>query len=276
MAAAAEAAAEGADESLAAAAPALAPQLSLTAMGVGGGDPGAPLTGGSAHFAYSRVPRDRVWTFIFAAAWLAAIAAGIYGVQHRNPAILHLDDPAVCPLGGGGDAGHRALLQALAEAHAGEFTLGEFARLAGRWLAVSAAAALALGLVFVRLFQHHSRTLTLATVYSQVLMPALVAGGLLANGQLGAAALFGGLALLTAWVFSLWREQIALATRLLGVSAHGLAANGGIITATVLLNLASLVAIAPLGVLLGEPMLARGGWEAVVLALVAAAQLLGC
>ena len=77
----------------------------------------------------------------------------------------------------------------------------------------------------------------------------MLAVAALAAGQLGGGLLFGGLALLTVWVFSLWRQQIDLATRLLGVSAHGLAANSGVIGATVLLNVASLVAIAPLGVL---------------------------
>lgn len=73
----------------------------------------------------------------------------------------------------------------------------------------------------------------------------------LLNGQGTAGLVFGGLALLTAWVFSLWRQQIQLATQLLGVSAHGLAANSGIITTTVLLNLAALVAVLPLGAFLG-------------------------
>lgn len=84
-----------------------------------------------------------------------------------SPAILHLDDPAVCPYHHGSRE-HRALLEDLAEQHAGDFSLPQFMRLTGRWLAVSAAAALALGLLFVRLFQHHSATMTRATVYSQV------------------------------------------------------------------------------------------------------------
>lgn len=82
----------------------------------------------------------------------------------------------------------------------------------------------------------------------------------LLNGQGVAGLAFGGLALLTAWVFALWRDQIGLATRLLGVSAHGLAANGGIVTATVLLNLAALVAVLPLGAFLGAAG-CLGGWE---------------
>lgn len=75
---------------------------------------------------------------------------------------------------------------------------------------------------------------------------------LLASGAAGASLLFFGLAGLAAFCFHLWRDQIQLATKLLGVSAHALAANGGVITTTVLLNLGSLLAIAPLGVLTGE------------------------
>lgn len=47
-----------------------------------GGDP-TPLVP-AAHFNYSRVPRDRLWAVLFALAWLAALAGGIYGVQHRK------------------------------------------------------------------------------------------------------------------------------------------------------------------------------------------------
>lgn len=41
-------------------------------------------------------------------------------------------------------------------------------QLTGRWLAASALAALALGLAFVKLFQHHSALMTKATVATQV------------------------------------------------------------------------------------------------------------
>ena len=61
-----------------------------------------------------------------------------------------------------------------------------------------------------------------------------------------------------ALVFGLWRNEIALASRLLGLSAHGLAANPGIITATILLNIGSVLAILPLAVLSGECCVA--GW----------------
>ena len=62
---------------------------------------------------------------------------------------------------------------------------------------------------------------------------------------------FGPVAALAALCFYWWRDQIDLATRLLGVAAHGLAANTGVITTTFLLNIASMVAISPLAVFIG-------------------------
>jgi hypothetical protein len=63
---------------------------------------------------------------------------------------------------------------------------------------------------------------------------------------------FGPVAALAALCFYWWRDQIDLATRLLGVAAHGLAANTGVITTTFLLNIASMVVISPLAVFIGE------------------------
>lgn len=108
---------------------------------------------------------------------------------------------------------------------------------------LSAGLSLLFGVAFIKLFQHQAPLMTKATVYSQVALPAAAALACLFAGQLGAAALLGGLAALTVWVFRLWREQIAIATRLLEVSAHGIAANPNIVTVTVLLNVASLLAV---------------------------------
>lgn len=215
---------------------------------MGSGDPTPPVP--AAHFQYRRTPRDRLWSVLFALAWVAAVVGGVYAIKHRNPAFIHLDysDPASCPAHP--DAA-RALLESLHEKHKGDWSSSQFVQFTGRWLALSAGLALLLGVAFVKLFQHHSAAMTKATVASQVAIPAVMAAVFLLNGQGTAGLVFGGLALLTAWVFSLWRQQIQLATQLLGVSAHGLAANSGIITTTVLLNLAALVAVLPLGAFLG-------------------------
>ena len=110
--------------------------------------------------------------------------------------------------------------------------------LTGRWLALSALASLALGYAFVHLFVHHAHTMTRVTIGSQVAFPLVLSLLLLAGGQLPASLILMGMAALTFFVFTLWRREIDLATRLLGVSATALAKNGGIIAGTIALNLA--------------------------------------
>ena len=83
-------------------------------------------------------------------------------------------------------------------------------------------------------------------------IPALLAVlSLLTFNPLGVL-IFAPVAALAALAFYWWRDQIDLATRLLGVAAHGLAANSGVITATFLLNIGSILAISPLAVFIGE------------------------
>lgn len=94
-------------------------------------------------------------------------------------------------------------------------------------------------------------------------IPVAFGVALLASGATGACLLFFGLAGLAAFCFRLWRDQIQLATKLLGVSAHALAANSGVVTTTLLLNLGGLLAIAPLGVLTG-----KWGWGGGLLRLI--------
>ncbi len=52
--------------------------------------------------------------------------------------------------------------------HEGDFDVGQFFHLTGRWLAVSAVLALGLGVAFIHLFQHHSHVMTRVTIYSQI------------------------------------------------------------------------------------------------------------
>ena len=138
-------------------------------MGKDWRDPPPPPLGAAAHFAYSRVPRDRAWAVVFAVVWAGAVAGGVFAVLHRNAAaFLHtdFDDPASCPYTPN-DA-HRALLEAAAKKAEGDWSFGAFLHLAGGWLAVSAALALALGAAFVHLFKHHSGVMTRATIGAQV------------------------------------------------------------------------------------------------------------
>jgi hypothetical protein len=81
-----------------------------------------------------------------------------------------------------------------------------------------------------------------------VLIPALGGVALLLHGAGGAAAspLLIGAAIL-AWVFYLYREQLALVGRLLAISSNALWANaGGIVGGSLLLQAAGLLVAAPL------------------------------
>ncbi len=83
-------------------------------------------------------------------------------------------------------------------------------------------------------------------------MPLAAGLSLLFAGQAVPGLVLFGLAGLTAFVFWLWRNEIGLAAKLLGVSAHGLVANPHLITLTVLLNILGLLATLPLLAFIGE------------------------
>lgn len=117
---------------------------------------------------------------------------------------------------------------------------------AAGWLGAGVALSLLLGAAFLRLFQHLPETMTRATVLIQVAAPLAVGAGMLGSGQGRASLLPLGLAALSGLAFYLWRAEIGLASRLLGVSAHGLAANPHLITTSVLLGVASVAAATPL------------------------------
>jgi hypothetical protein len=56
----------------------------------------------------------------------------------------------------------------VAEKAQGDWSLSAFMHVAGSWLAVSAAAALLLGLAFIQLFKHHPATMTRVTIWTQI------------------------------------------------------------------------------------------------------------
>lgn len=152
----------------------------------------------------------------------------------------YLSDPDNCPLHPG-----RRLREA-GQGEAPAFDVGEFMAQAAGWLGACIALSLLLGAGFLRLFQHLPHLMTRATVMIQVAAPLAVGAGMLGAGQGSASLLPLGLAALSALAFYLWRNEIGLASRLLGVSAHGLAANPHLITTSVLLGVASVAAATPL------------------------------
>ena len=89
-------------------------------------------------------------------------------------------------------------------------------------------------------------------LWVQVAVPLAVGLSLLLAGQAVPGMVMFGMAGLAAFVFWLWRAEIGLASRLLGVSAHGLVANPHLITLTVVLNVLGLLSTLPLLVFSGE------------------------
>lgn len=210
------------------------------------GEPDSPLVAAS-HFAYRRTPTDRPWAFVFLGAWVAAVACGIVAVRSRNPLYAQLShdylaDGAHCPL----DPHQRRLLQEEPLPFDPQFELGDFVGQAAGWVAAAVAVALLMGGLALHLFKEHAPLMTRATVYAQIAFPALLGVFCTVTGMWLMAGPMFGMAVLTSFIFYLWRDQIALASSLLSVSARGLVANPGLIGATVLLNLVSVLSISPL------------------------------
>ncbi|KFM24131.1 CTL-like protein [Auxenochlorella protothecoides] len=206
---------------------------------------GETLVASAGPYQFTRSRKDAGWGVAFGLAYAAVVVAGIYGYVNRNPdfALInqdYLSDPENCPLHGG---------RRLREAGQGDlpaFDAGEFMSQAAGWLGAGVALSLLLGAAFLRLFQHLPETMTRATVLIQVAAPLAVGAGMLGSGQGRASLLPLGLAALSGLAFYLWRAEIGLASRLLGVSAHGLAANPHLITTSVLLGVASVATATPL------------------------------
>ena len=79
---------------------------------------------------------------------------------------------------------------------------------------------------------------TTQTIYANVLLPGAAALSLMVLGQTGMSIAMLAVAAIACYLFFRWRDQIALAARLLGVSAHSLAQNPHLVSTTVLLSLA--------------------------------------
>ena len=79
---------------------------------------------------------------------------------------------------------------------------------------------------------------TTQTIYANVLLPGAAAQSLMVLGQTGMSIAMLAVAAIACYLFFRWRDQIALAARLLGVSAHSLAQNPHLVSTTVLLSLA--------------------------------------
>lgn len=92
-----------------------------------------------------------------------------------------------------------------------------------------AAAALAVGLIAV--FRRHAPLMTLIVVNLQVFVPAVAAVAALVSGAPAAAIPLALIAALAAWGVRLWRNEIGLCARLLGLSAAAVADVPGLVGA---------------------------------------------
>lgn len=224
----------------------------------------------SSHFEYVYRPyRDTAWACIYAAAWTISVLGGVYAWIYRQPAFFTYDehtftDPKYCPY----SSHDRSLLMSV-EAEELQFDEIDFAKHASGWTLTSCFLSLLIGVLFLLAFKKHAYTMTKATIYSQIAAPLCLGIALLFNGVVGYSMFMFGMAGLSALLFYLWRREISLASRLLTISAHGLAANPHLITTTFLLNLGALAFLAPLviffliaisnGQLIPNP--ARGGLD---------------
>lgn len=164
---------------------------------------------------------------------------------HRNPAFFRLlsepgfaADPASCP------APHAGPGWALVTAPAFLYkkgkspsapTIDPFSRLArtgGAILAAAALAAAALAATLILGFRRHAGALTAAVVRLQVLVPAIAGGVALFAGAPGAAVGLFLVAALAAWAIHLWRAEIGLCARLLGLAASCVADVPGLLAAS--------------------------------------------
>ncbi|DBA76839.1 TPA: hypothetical protein ACH3X2_008854 [Trebouxia sp. C0005] len=208
--------------------------------------PGEEPLASSGHYEYHNRPRhDSFWGGLYATALAVTVFGGLYGSVHRNRKFALLSgtevrsDPSSCPVG-------HNLFSAQLQEQPGDFSISEFMSKAATWLLVSAVLSLALGLMFLYVFKWHSRIMTRITIQIQVLLPAIMGIAAICAGQVGGGLILILLALLAALVFWMWRGEIELCARLLGIAAAGLNENPGLLGFVVLAKFALLSVMLPL------------------------------
>lgn len=179
-------------------------------------------------FVYDRRPTDPQWGVAYGIFLAFAIVGGIWSITHRNPEYhkidrAYMDDPRHCPLD------RSNLLQKHHDEPGTGFNISDFMQHAGTWLIISAVGSLGVGIAYLQLFKYAPGAMTRATIATQIAMPLAMGTAGLAAGQWGAGAMGLVLAGLAAFVFFLWRNEIALCAKLLGLSAEALSDNPSLI-----------------------------------------------
>ncbi|KAL3151941.1 hypothetical protein ABBQ32_001067 [Trebouxia sp. C0010 RCD-2024] len=208
--------------------------------------PGEESMSSSGHFEYHNRPRhDVFWGILYACALALTVFGGLYASVHRNHKFALLSatevrsDPNSCPAGPN-------LFSAKLQEQPGDFSVSDFMSKAATWLLVSAVLSLALGLVFLWVFKWHSKVMTRITIQIQVLIPAIMGIAAIAAGQVGGGIILILLSLLAALVFWMWRGEIDLCARLLGIAAAGLNENPGLLGFVVAAKFSLLSVMLPL------------------------------
>ncbi|GBF94104.1 choline transporter-like [Raphidocelis subcapitata] len=204
-----------------------------------------PLIPGGSLFATARPRRDSFWAYLWALALAGVVVGAVYGGKNMNPDFgslispSYLADPSHCPADRA-DGGRRLLL---ADGEVAQPTF--FFQAAGACTAVSIAGGLGLALLALYLFKRSPEGMVRASVALQVAIPASLALAAFLGGAPAAGLPFALLAAVLAITLYLYRSQLALVAKLLGISVRALADQPGIILAALGLQLFGLLLIAP-------------------------------
>lgn len=173
------------------------------------------------------------------------MAGSVYAAQHRNPDFAdlispaYLKDPKHCPAVG--PHGRRLLRD-----DGDDVTPTFFLQAAGLCTGVSIGGGALLALLALFLFKKSPQGMVNASVGLQVAIPATLALVALLSGSPAAAAPFALMAGVLGFTLYLYRAQLALVGRLLGISVRALSDQPGIIVAALGLQVLGLVVIVPL------------------------------
>ncbi|KAG2453175.1 hypothetical protein HYH02_002499 [Chlamydomonas schloesseri] len=202
-----------------------------------GGGPEVPLISSAGSFfeLRNRPRRDVSWLIAYLVFLAASIAGGIFAFIHRNTRYGELaspdtwTDPKLCPVGS--NHATRRLLQSPDDPDAPppSFDIGLFAKAAGAWIGASVGGSVLVGLLFVWLVRVSPAGLVGAALGLQVAVPAAMGAVSIAQGATVPGLVLLGFAGLTIILFLLWRPQVELVTRLLGLAGRGLSANPGLV-----------------------------------------------
>lgn len=225
-----------------------------------GRDESQPILGSSeppsaSLYEHARRPyRDSAWGVLYVFSLVLAFIGGVYALVHRNKdfatlaSVDYLSDPSHCPASSSSsNSGPTRHLLLEDGQDPDDYTPTFFIEAAGACTAISVVGGLLLGLGSLMLVQKRPHACVGAAVGLQVGLPALAGLLLLANGAgAGSLPLFLTAGIL-AFVFYLYRQQLALVGRLLAIASNALWQNcAAIVGGSLLLQLAGLLVTIPL------------------------------